>query len=427
MSTGVIDRTSLAFWLDHVERVAGDTSLMNFDLQRLQPLAHRLGVTHFNCPVITVAGTNGKGSVVHTLAHVYQANGLRVAYSISPHIRRINERASFDGALISDVSFVAALQAVDTLREAMPLTYFEFITLALLWHFKQQSPDVLILEVGLGGRCDVMNLVESDCAVITSIAMDHMAILGDTREAIAKEKAGIFKPMKHAICGEPDPPQPLLEKAEAMQNNFSRIHHDFMWQREGDAWGWRMADRAITLKRLPDIHPNNLATVLAVLQQMGDALSVDWEALGPCLERLVLPGRFECHRTSEGVELILDVAHNVASMRHCVEQLLALPPKNETVVLFGIQKQKEWEVVCGLLATLPYRIHVVRLPVPSSADPAVLMRSLEAHGCQDVHQHATMHDAWQQICATASASTRVLVCGSFYAVSAILDELHGKE
>lgn len=422
MLTEVTNSASLSSWLDHVEQVAGDTTLMNFDLDRLKPLANRLGITHFNCPVITVGGTNGKGSVVHTLAHVYQANGFRVAYSISPHIRRIHERASYNGHLISDEAFVAALQYVDLQRASMPLTYFEFITLAFLYHFKRQSPDVLILEVGLGGRCDVMNLVENDCAVITGIAMDHMAILGNTREAIAREKAGIFKYSKLAICGEPTPPQPIFDRAALMHNPLSLIHQDYVFTTENSSWHWRMGNRSLVLTRLPAIHPSNLATVLAVLAQMHDRLPVDWKGLPSCLLNVRIRGRFERLQTSEGIELVLDVAHNVQSIQYCVEQIRRLSDKKHTSIVFGMLKQKDIEGVCRLLAACPWPIHVVSLPSPSSADPAVLLRLLQAHGCQDVHQHATMHEAWQVLRDRAGPSTRVVVCGSFYAVSAMLDE-----
>jgi len=216
---------TLSHWLSIIERTHPNE--IELGLGRVLRIARLIDLHHFLCPVITVAGTNGKGSTVSLLESMYVAQGYSVGTYTSPHLLRFNERVCVNGEPVADEKLCQAFQEVNDLRQDIPITYFEFSTLAALWLFQRESLDVLILEVGLGGRLDAVNIVDSDVAVLTSLGIDHTKWLGEDRESIGREKAGIFRPDKMAVCGDPNPPASVVEVAAEKNTKLFCVEKDF--------------------------------------------------------------------------------------------------------------------------------------------------------------------------------------------------------
>ncbi|HSP00336.1 MAG TPA: bifunctional tetrahydrofolate synthase/dihydrofolate synthase, partial [Thioalkalivibrio sp.] len=288
---------------------------IDLGLERVARVAGRLGLLEPSHAVITVAGTNGKGSTVALLDAIYRAAGYRVCTYTSPHLLRYNERIRIHGALASDEALCRAFDAVDTARGEESLSYFEFGTLAALWLFWEAAPDVAILEVGLGGRLDAVNIIDSDVAVITSIGIDHEAWLGSDREVIGAEKAGVFRAARPAVCGDPRPPASIQRRALDLGAKLYMAGRDFSWQAAalGQGWQWQ-GPGAVVLADLPlpalfgPIQLNNAASALTAVTLLQARLAVSREALARGLQQVRLPGRFQQLRDKPLV--ILDVAHN---------------------------------------------------------------------------------------------------------------------
>src|SRR5688500_16907163 len=226
---------TLADWLEHAERQHPKT--IELGLERSRTVAHRLGIA-FDCPVITVAGTNGKGSTCAMLESILMHAGYRTAVFTSPHLVRFEERLRLSGEAVAAEALSAHFEAVELARGEMALTYFEFTTLAILLCIAASKPDVAILEVGLGGRLDAVNVIDADCAIITSIDLDHMEFLGPDRESIGFEKAGIMRAGRPAIVSDPVPPQSVIEHAEAIGADLWRVGRDFNVSGDKQQWGW---------------------------------------------------------------------------------------------------------------------------------------------------------------------------------------------
>src|SRR5690606_19213198 len=231
---------TLGDWLAYLEQL--HPSAIDMGLERSQQVAARLGLGRLAPRAVTVTGTNGKGSTCAFVAALLQAQGLRVGVYASPHLLRYNERVRIDGVEAGDEQLCQAFAAVEAARGEISLTYFEMGTLAAFWLFQQSALDAVVLEVGLGGRLDAVNLVDADLALVTSIGVDHADWLGDTRESVAFEKAGIFRQGRPALCGDLDPPAPLLECAEALSCPLPLRGRDFDLTVEDDSWNWFGSD-----------------------------------------------------------------------------------------------------------------------------------------------------------------------------------------
>ncbi|MDR2213105.1 MAG: bifunctional tetrahydrofolate synthase/dihydrofolate synthase, partial [Pseudomonadales bacterium] len=260
---------SLPEWLSWLERLHPST--IDLGLERVRQVYERLALDLRHSRIVIVGGTNGKGSTVTMLASVLRAAGYRVGTYTSPHLLRYNERVAIDGEPVSDADLCRAFAAVEALRGEVSLTYFEYGTLAALALFAERRPDYLLLEVGLGGRLDAVNIVEPELSILTNVALDHLDWLGDTREAIGREKAGIFRPGKYALYGELDPPQSVLSEAARIGALLLRQGEDFSWEDNGDTWTWRGRDARgaeLTLSALPrnGFPLDNAATVVQALQ-----------------------------------------------------------------------------------------------------------------------------------------------------------------
>jgi len=412
---------NLDAWLAWME--ANHPRQIELGLDRIATVAARLALC-IEQPVVTVGGTNGKGSCVAFLEAILGAAGYRVGAYTSPHLLRYNERVRIDGVLVGDEQLCAAFRAVEGALGPVSLTYFEFGTLAALWLFQQQALDVVILEVGLGGRLDAVNLIDTDVAVLTTIDLDHQDWLGSDREAIGFEKAGIFRGGKPAICVDPEPPQSVIDHARQCGAEWMALGEAFTLVRAGDTWQWRGDELPrpawyldLPVPRLP---LPSAAAALAALHCL--PLAVDEAAIRSGLENAMLPGRFQ-RIEHAGVEIILDVAHNPQAARWLAQRLENEPAK-PTRAVFALMADKD---LSGVLEPLLAPIDGWRLgdlPDNPRALPARdLAAQLRARGVADVRCSGSVGEAFAQALAELGAGGRLVVFGSFFTVAAALIQL----
>ncbi|MEY1661820.1 bifunctional folylpolyglutamate synthase/dihydrofolate synthase [Isoalcanivorax beigongshangi] len=395
---------SLAQWLAHIESL--HPAEIELGLERLATVADRLALRPWPGPVITVAGTNGKGSTVTLLDTLARADGVRTGLYTSPHLLRFNERVRIDGAEAEDAALVEAFEAVDAARCRSPevaLTYFEFTTLAGLWLFCRAGLDLLILEVGLGGRLDAVNLIDPTVAVITSVGLDHTDWLGDTRELIAMEKAGIRRAGRPLLYGEIDVPHsiaaldngelPLLRQGREFGSRAGELY----WQ--GGAW---------PLPATVALGEDNLATAVQALTLALRAPSA--AALAQAAAR-TLPGRCEHHRRN-GVDWYLDVGHNREAMARFARRVPASAGRTFAVCAMLGDKPAE-----AILALVPQVQRWLLAPLSAGQRPgnAERLAALLAPGSFDAYP--CVQTALAAAAAAAQPGDRVLVCGSFYTVA----------
>lgn len=378
-------------------------------------------------PVITVGGTNGKGSTCALLAAVLDAAGFRTGVYTSPHLVHYRERVRLAGGCASDAQLVEAFEAVETARGATTLTYFEHGTLAAAWLFARAGLDALVLEVGLGGRLDAVNVFDPDCAVITSIGIDHVEFLGPTRESIAFEKAGIFRSGRPAVVAERDVPAPMREHAQRVGARALWIGSDFDAEPDGPQWRWRGPDGQVR-GGLP--HPalrgphqlGNAAAAVTALDTLRDRLPVSAQALRTGLVTAELPGRFQVLPGRPVV--VLDVAHNPHGAERLATALGAMQDIGRTHAVFAMLADKDIEGVVRAVRAHVDVWHLAPLPGPRGAGVAQLQAALDAaHVLDEVVVHATVLDAYRAARAHAALDARVVVFGSFHTVAPVLGYL----
>ncbi|MCL4183696.1 MAG: bifunctional tetrahydrofolate synthase/dihydrofolate synthase [Burkholderiaceae bacterium] len=416
---------TLEAWLARIEQLHPKT--IELGLERLRDVAGRLGLS-LPCIVITIGGTNGKGSTCAMLEAILRAAGYRVGLYTSPHLVRFNERVRLDGVPVDDDALVAQFEAVEAARGTVPLTYFEFTTLAALRLFQQRAPEVAILEVGLGGRLDAVNLVDADCAIVTSIDIDHAEYLGETRERIGWEKAHIFRAGRPAICSDPAPPAALVEHARAIGADLWLHGRDFGHRDDRGQWSyrgrsWRRGGMAWPALRGAN-QLQNAAGVLAALEALRHRLPVAQQAVRDGLAAVTLPGRFQVLPGRPVV--ILDVAHNPHAAAHLAMNLDGMGAFRRTFAVFGVMRDKD---VDGVIAALKPRIDhwlVTDLPTPRAASAAWIAGRLEAAGAAAdgegarIECHRSPREALAAARVRARADDRIIVFGSFYTVADIL-------
>lgn len=403
----------LAYQLDtHPQSIA-------MGLERVRLVAERLQLLSLPCPVITVGGTNGKGSTVAYIESIARASGCRVGAFTSPHFLRYNERIRIEGAEVSDADLVSAFEAIEAARAEIPLTYFEFGTLAALFLFARAGLDLAILEVGLGGRLDAVNIIDADVAVITTVDLDHQAYLGNDRESIGFEKAGIMRAGRPCILGEKDPPSSVLRHAYENGVYCIRAYSDYLIDRFDAHWVWREPGFSLELPYPQLIAPaqiQNAACAIAALR--ASALSIPDDAWAAGVAGATVTGRLQCWRTDP--EVILDVAHNPQSVAQ-LAAWLQMHPK-PTVAVFSALKDKD---IADMLLQLAPHIafwHVAVLSEPSD-------RVLTAEGWQlqlspvlpsaGYRIHADVATAYASALAENSGQ-RILVFGSFHTLEAVM-------
>ncbi|MEX1221845.1 MAG: bifunctional tetrahydrofolate synthase/dihydrofolate synthase [Idiomarina sp.] len=406
---------SLDDWLHYLENL--HTKTIELGLDRVSEVADKLGVRQPKVPVITVAGTNGKGSTVRYLEVILQHAGYSTGVYVSPHLYHYAERVRLNQHHLANAEHTQAFAAVDAARGDTSLSYFEFGTLAALWLFQQHQPDVIILEVGLGGRLDAVNCVAPDVAVVTSIGLDHCDWLGDTRELIGFEKAGIFRAGKHAVCGDPEMPVTIGEHAQAIGAALYQVGEQFSYQRHGDTWHYRSETLNLTQLPLPQLPLANAATAIAALE--GLALPVTEAAIKQGISEARLAGRLQLLQTNPPV--LLDVAHNPHAARFLCDTLQARFKDYDVIAVIGMLADKDIKGSLQALAPVVSEWCLASLSEPRGASAKELQQALPPTSVQ-VSQHDSVVAAFEyarERAKAASRSTLVLVCGSFYTVGKI--------
>ena len=393
-------------------------------LDRIVEVANALGILQPEYHVITVAGTNGKGSLVSILASIYHQAGYCVGSYTSPHLLHYNERIKVGKNNVDDKKLCEVFDLIDRTRGPTSLSYFEFGTLAAMQIFKDVTPDVAIFEVGLGGRLDAVNILDSDLAMVTNIGIDHVQWLGSTREQIGFEKAGIFRSQLPAVCGDEDPPESLIKYAHELDSKLYLLNKDYSYTITADAT-WSFHSTEANWENLPmpslfgGVQVSNAATALMGLQLLGDKLPVTHESVDRGLHNIDLLGRFQ--RISGDCEIILDVAHNLDSAKVLVKNLQGLRPVTNTYAVFAVLADKD---VDGIIDTVKGEIDkwfISQLDSERALHCAELQEKL-ARYCPDCNSrpYASISEAYFAAQQTANASTRIVVFGSFLTVAEVL-------
>ncbi|MAR84524.1 MAG: bifunctional tetrahydrofolate synthase/dihydrofolate synthase [Legionellales bacterium] len=347
---------TLQSWIDHIAHL--HSKRIELSLDRILTVARQMDLLAFQCPVITVAGTNGKGSCVASLESIYSAAGYCVGAYTSPGLMSINERIRVNQQQVADDELLVAFDIVEQARSNVTLSFFEFFTLAALQIFQHSGLDVLILEVGMGGRLDAVNIINADVSIITSIGLDHTEFLGNDRYTIAREKAGIMRQGCPVISGDPNPPASISETANTVGADLLQINQDFRVECDdsNQIWGWHSMTQQYSHLPLPTVRLDNAACALQAVDSLQSVLPVTIETVRQGLRSIELPGRFEQHRL-QGVPVILDVAHNPDAVKALVEQLSSIRSQKYHAV-FACAEGKDIEGMVELLRPLVKRWYV---------------------------------------------------------------------
>ena len=424
---------TLTHWLAHCEQL--HPKIIDMGLDRVRAVASRMGLA-FNCPVITVAGTNGKGSTCAMLEAILLEAGYRTGVYTSPHLVHFEERCRVRGDIAHADALASSFALVDLARQrdgdAVSLTYFEFTTLAILHLLSKANLDVVILEVGLGGRLDAVNILDADCAVITSIDLDHTELLGADREKIGFEKAGIMRSGKPVIVSDPVPPQSLIDHAAAIGADLWRLGHDFHFSGDKQQWGWAATSERGGRRYAGLAYPAlrganqlvNAAGVLAALTALRERLPVTAQAVRVGLSQVELPGRFQI--VPGQPTLVLDVAHNPHSVAALAANLDAMGFYPCTHAIFGVMADKDLAAMFARIGPLIDKWYCTDLPTGRAAKAIDLVAQLkvraDGRGGLPTSFFACESPALalRQAVSAADPADRIVVFGSFHTVGGIL-------
>ena len=423
---------NLQDWLAYCEQL--HPQAIDMGLGRVQAVAERMAL-HFDCPVITVAGTNGKGSTCAMLEAILLESGYRSGVYTSPHLVHFEERCRIHGQSVSADALAQAFAQVEAARGDVSLSYFEFSTLAILQLLSQAGLDVAILEVGLGGRLDAVNIIDPDCAVITSIDIDHTSFLGTDREQIGFEKAGIMRAGKPVVVSDPVPPDSVIAHAAALGADLWRFGQDFNFSGDKLQWAWAGRGRRYSGMAYPALRGANqlvnASGVLAALEVLRPRLPVTAQAVRNGLAMVELPGRFQIV-PGEPV-LVLDVAHNPHSVAALAANLDAMGFYPTTHAVFGAMADKDLQVMMERVGPVIDRWYFTDLPVPRAATAAQLQQHWQAQNRRAdaaSSTHGSPEQALQAAIAAANPADRIVAFGSFYTVGGVLKDgiprLHAK-
>jgi len=440
----MLSLNTLNDWLVHCERLHPKT--IELGLERVRAVAQRMGL-RLDCPVITVAGTNGKGSTCAMLEAILTQAGYRTGVYSSPHLVHFEERLRLRGETVDAQALLPSFERVEQARvqlgQATALTYFEFTTLAILDCMAHSALDVAILEVGLGGRLDAVNIIDTDCAIITSIDLDHMEYLGPDRETIGREKAGILRAGKPAIVSDPMPPQSVLDHAAAIGAKLWCFGRDFNYSGDKQQWAWAgpagpgvptgsNGSHASNTRRYPGLaYPAlrganqlvNASGVLAALSALREQLPVTAQAIRNGLAFVELPGRFQV--LAGQPVMVLDVAHNPHSVAALAANLDAMGFYPGTHAVFGAMADKDLAPMLARIMPLVDRWYFTDLPTPRAATAAALLEFWQGQHPKPDSQATTFASpglALQAALAAADPADRIVIFGSFHTVGGVLKD-----
>ena len=415
-------KDTLVEWLDYV--LAGHPeNVIELGLGRMKTMINRLQIA-FDCPVITVAGTNGKGSTCAMLESIYRAAGCKTAMHTSPHMLRFNERACINGKEVEDGLLVEAFEEVERVRDGLPLTYFEFTALAILRVFQKACPDVVILEIGLGGRLDAINALESTASIVTTVGIDHEAYLGNTRDAIGWEKAHIYRKGHPAVCADPNPPRKLVQYAQALSADLILRGKDFeieelpeglmRFQMQGQVW-------TLPVPALAGANQiDNAAGVLAIVASLLSKLPVSEEQIAEGLRSVRVSARFE--KVQSDPDVILDVGHNPHAANVLAQNVRALQTQGKVIAVFGMLADKDMLDVVKIMSPVINEWFITGLPGPRGASAEELRRVMLEAGVTEANIHVCdgVADAFERAKREAAITDKILIFGSFVTVTAAL-------
>ncbi|MBB71305.1 MAG: bifunctional tetrahydrofolate synthase/dihydrofolate synthase [Legionellales bacterium] len=408
---------TLTDWLQWLE--ANHPRDIKLGLERVRAAADKLKITEFSCPVITVAGTNGKGSCVALLDAIYRQAGYRTGTFTSPHFIDYNERVCLNGNAVTDSQLINAFTIIHHTCANIPLTYYEYSTLAALVIFQQQALDVVILEVGLGGRLDAVNIIDPSLSIVSSIALDHMEWLGNTRDSIAREKAGIFRAGKPAVCGCLEPPQSLLDYANTIGAPLYLQGRDFQYQEDATSWSWSSQQGEYTNLAKTFFVAQNGATVLMAVELLQNDLPVAEEAIRAGILQATLRGRRQSWPVANG-ECLLDVAHNPHSCAALADYLVERPVNGRQIAVFAMLADKD---IAGCIAAFGDNFsewHLPALDAERGAGPARLATLLAEAGQANVQLYDSVVEAYHKATHGLGTHDRLVVFGSFHTVAAVM-------
>jgi len=414
---------SLPDWLAYLERI--HPFAIEMGLERVSAVRERLGL-NADFPIITVGGTNGKGSVCSMIEAILSSAGYRVGLYTSPHLLRYNERVRVAGQPAEDDVLTSAFSRVESARAPDSLTYFEFGTLAAMDIFIREQVDVAVLEVGLGGRLDAVNVFDSNCTVVTAVDFDHMDYLGPDRESIGREKAGIFRAGVPVICGDEDPPATVTAHAASIGAPLFLNGRDFGYERGLGDWQYWSANGKRSALPYPALRGTyqlaNAATALAALEQMKGMLPVDMGAIRRGMLEVDLPGRFQ---VIPGRPLVvLDVGHNPHAARGLSASLRELPSGGRLIAVFAMLKDKDIAGVARALKDQVQEWLIADLPGPRGADSAHIEQTLVSIGVSaPIRRFDSPDVAYQTAIRSAGQDDKILVFGSFFTVGAVVQAL----
>jgi len=412
---------TLAEWLAWQDGLHPDR--IDLGLERVAAVAGRMGLLHPGYAVVSVAGTNGKGSSVAMLESIYRSAGYRTGSYTSPHLLNYNERIRIDGREVADAGLCRAFERVDAARAGISLTYFEFGTLAALELFSTAGLDIGLLEVGMGGRLDAVNIIAADVALVTAVGIDHCAWLGEDRETIGREKAGIFRAGHPAVCADPSPPASLHRAAVEAGAPWYALGERYTHRRTGRRWhwqGWHGIHEDLPLPALAgERQLDNVSGVLAVAALLNDRLPVNRAALEQGLRAVRLAGRFQVFPGPP--ERILDVAHNPDSAGMLAGQLQARPAAGHTWLVLGMLADKDVGAYAAALDACVDNWCLASLDVERGLSAGQLQQRLTASGIRrEIRLFDTVASALEHAVRQAGPADRIVVSGSFITVAQAL-------
>ncbi len=424
-----METLGLADWLARLERL--HPKGIDLGLDRVRVVADRLAL-RLDAATIVVGGTNGKGSTCAMLDSILRAGGYRTALYTSPHLLDFNERARIDGASVSDAALIEQFEAVEAARGEVSLTYFEFTTLAILRLFAGARLDAAVLEIGLGGRLDAVNLFDADAAIVTSVDLDHLDYLGSTRAAIGFEKAHIYRAGRPAICSDPDPPETLVEHARSIGADLWRFGRDFNYQGDRQQWAYGGRQRRRSGLPYPALRGANqllnASGALAALDALEDRLPVSQQAVRQGLLTVELPARFQV--LPGRPTTILDVAHNPHAAAVLAENLDNMGFYPVTHAVFGMLRDKDIGAVVARLGDRVDHWYIGSTPGArgsAAADTAAIVRRVAGASIRaSISEHDSVAEAYAHARERAGADDRILAFGSFLTVADVMRAIRAK-